>query len=967
MTDDNGSSGYGALPLETRRGGRVPGPMPQRGPTHTTGGPRSPFRGGARRRVSRENATGNNPTTKKRTKPLTVMQWNAEGLSKKKIPLAERLRRENVDVACIQETHLTDNLRFTIRGYQPPIRLDRQNRNKGGVIILVRNDIPAKELAVDTGGQAEITAAEITVQNKQVRIYNLYCPDNRDLSLDTMDIRQENCVILGDFNSHSESWGYSETNARGEEVEDWQTDNQLQLLNNPDDPPTYFSRRWLTTSTPDLAFVTNNLVPKAERTVLEQLGGSDHKPVKITFDLNHHPEDCNTLPRWNYRKAKWEEYAILTDEYTRHINTRRQDTNDMVKNFNTAIKRAAAETIPRGARKDYRPYWTEELQGLENKANEARKKVEEEPNEENNIHLKATTAKYKQAFIQAARNNWQKKTENLNLDRDGTKLWKLARAMNDENTSRTPIVLQHEGNVLTGKQAADHMIDSFERISNILVPENRKKEVQRELQQQQDTCTKQPEEEEIMSQPFTEKELEEGLRQLKKEKSPGPDDITNELLIHMGPSAKKILLKIFNASWRYSSVTQIWREASMIPIPKKGKDKSQADSYRPISLTSCVGKTMERLINTRLMWYLEKKAIITQNQAGFRQHRSTEDQVAYIAQEIEDALQDKKQTLTVWIDLEKAFDKVWKEGLKLKLQKCGIRGRMYKWICQYLTSRKATVQNRRHHSRKKTLREGVPQGGVLSPTLFIIFMNDIMKDLPKWIHGAIYADDLVIWCSEEYLTTANVRIQEALTKIEEWTRKWLVTLNAKKTTYTIFSLSTRPQTAVLKVGGHAVPQDNTPTYLGVTFDPKMTWKQQINKCSTKAKLRLSLMKKLSGTCWGADYSVQKKLYTGRIRPVLEYGIAAWGTAARSNFKRAKKVQNQASRIITGALKSTPIQAMETLTVLEPLETRRDTKVLLQSAKFKRMGDHPMHGRMSGPTKSRLKRGSFLHQASNVEK
>ena len=80
--------------------------------------------------MSRENATGNNPTTKKRTKPLTVMQWNAEGLSKKKIPLAERLRRENVDVACIQETHLTDNLRFTIRGYQPPIRLDRQNRNK---------------------------------------------------------------------------------------------------------------------------------------------------------------------------------------------------------------------------------------------------------------------------------------------------------------------------------------------------------------------------------------------------------------------------------------------------------------------------------------------------------------------------------------------------------------------------------------------------------------------------------------------------------------------------------------------------------------------------------------------------------------------------------------------------------------------------------------------------------------------
>ena len=117
-------------------------------------------------------------------------------------------------------------------------------------------------------------------------------------------------------------------------------------------------------------------------------------------------------------------------------------------------------------------------------------------------------------------------------------------------------------------------------------------------------------------------------------------------------------------------------------------------------------------------------------------------------------------------------------------------------------------------------------------------MNNILKDIPSWIHGAIYADDLVIWCSEQYLTTATVRMQEALKKIEDWTRKWLVSLNAKKTTYTIFSLSTRAQTTTLKVGGHNLPQDNSPTYLGVTFDPRMTWKNQIDKRTTRAKLRI---------------------------------------------------------------------------------------------------------------------------------
>ncbi|KAK7102290.1 hypothetical protein V1264_020529 [Littorina saxatilis] len=223
----------------------------------------------------------------------------------------------------------------------------------------------------------------------------------------------------------------------------------------------------------------------------------------------------------------------------------------------------------------------------------------------------------------------------------------------------------------------------------------------------------------------------------------------------------------------------------MVPIHKKGKDRAKVDSYRPISLTSCVGKLMERLINTRLTWHLEKNNTFSPEQAGFRQHRSTEDQVTYISQKIEDGYQDKKHTLTIWIDMEKAFDKVWKEGLKLKLQKSGVAGCMFQWICQYLNNRKAKVHVSGQYSRKKTLKDGVPQGGVLSPTLFLVFINDIVKDLPRNVHGAIYADDLALWCSEEHITTANYRMQEALKVLEDWTKRWLVNINTRKTTYTI--------------------------------------------------------------------------------------------------------------------------------------------------------------------------------------
>ena len=530
--------------------------------------------------------------------------------------------------------------------------------------------------------------------------------------------------------------------------------------------------------------------------------------------------------------------------------------------------------------------------------------------------------------------------------------------MNKESCTSAPIVLENNQELLTGNKAANQFVDNFERVSDLNIPTERKREVHAAQKQYRDMKP----DDDVMTENFTEKELEEAIKCLKKEKSPGPDGITNEILQHMGKSAKNILLKIFNASWVNSSVPQSWRDATMIPIHKKGKDKSKPDSYRPISLTSCVGKLMERMINTRLTWYLEKKQLISPTQAGFRQNRSTEDQVTYIAQEIEDAFQDKKHTLAVWIDLEKAFDKVWREGLKLKMHQCGISGHMYKWICQYLTNRKARVQNQRHKSRKKTLKQGVPQGGVLSPTLFIIFINDILKDIPRWIHGAIYADDLVIWYSDEYITTANIRMQEALVSIEKWTK-----LNPKKTTYTIFSLANKELKANLLIDGNKLPLDEEPTYLGITFDRRMTWKAQIDKSTRRGKIRLGLMKKLSGSSWGADYNIQRKLYVSYIRPVLEYGMTSWGTAAKTNFNKTSKVQNQASRIITGAIKSTPIQALNTTTGLQPLEDRRDIKTLIQASKFRRMKEHPMHKRMTDPTKSRIKRKSFLHQARSIKK
>ena len=893
---------------------------------------------------------------------LNILQWNAEGVQRKKLDLAERMQKENIDIACVQETHLTDNHRFQVRGYETK-RFDREGRHKGGVLFLVRNSIAALDVKISTDQQAEIHRLDFTLEESNFSAYNVYCPSDRDLSLTHINIPDKNCLVVGDFNSHSERWGYEETDRRGEEVEDWEIDNHLHLINEVDDEPTFYSRRWMTTSTPDLAFATNDLYVRTTRTVLKQLGGSDHKPIKLSIDLSVQVPQAKCFPRWNYKKADWTLFENLTDVYTKPINTRQKDSNKMVLEFNTAVLKAASETIPRGARKEYKPYWTEELQNLEDTVTEARDRAEKQPSVENNIALKEATAKYKLTITQAARKSWQEKTQSLNLDKDGSKLWKLAKSLSDESAPQATVTIQENGNLLSGQKAADHFINIYEDISNLEVPPERRASVQRAQNEMQEDEAQ----EEVMTSAFTAKELEEALQRLKLKKSPGPDGITNEMILHLGEKSKEVLLKIFNSSWKTGSVPQCWKEADMIPIQKKGKDKSKAQNYRPISLTSCLGKLMERLINTRLVWHLEANQLLSPEQAGFRQHRSTEDQITFIAQSIEDAFQEKKNTLTVWLDMEKAFDKVWKDGLKLKLRRCGVSGKMYTWISQYLHNRQARVRVQGQKSKKKVLRQGVPQGGVLSPTLFLIFIDDIVKELPRGVRGAIYADDLVLWCSEEYTTTAQVRLQAALDKVGRWTKEWLVAVNTTKTTFTVFSLSNKKQEAKLTLNGQRLAEEHNPTYLGVTFDRRLTWKQQITKSCSRAKLRLAIMRKLAGTDWGADHRILKTLYTGRVRPVVEYGISAWATAAKSNLEQINKIQNQAQRLITGAMKSTPILKMEEVTGLQPMEDRKNAKLLAQAAKFKRLESHPMHNRMKNPTKGRLKRESFIHQSRRLER
>ena len=211
-----------------------------------------------------------------------------------------------------------------------------------------------------------------------------------------------------------------------------------------------------------------------------------------------------------------------------------------------------------------------------------------------------------------------------------------------------------------------------------------------------------------------------------------------------------------------------------------------------------------------------------------------------------------------------------------------------------------------------------------------------------------------------------MRLEITLDNLKMWTHDWIMKVNAEKATYTTFTLSTKKTSVILTLNGQKLRVENNPKYLGITFDPRMTWKPHIESCQQKGVIRIRPLRRLAGIEWGADSNILRKTYTGYVRPVLEYGITAWGTAARSNLQKVISIQNQNLRNITGGMKSTPIHIMECQSQMESLHDKRDKKLLTQRAKYKAQPTNKMASRINDPNKGRLKRSSFSRESKLIE-
>ena len=227
----------------------------------------------------------------------------------------------------------------------------------------------------------------------------------------------------------------------------------------------------------------------------------------------------------------------------------------------------------------------------------------------------------------------------------------------------------------------------------------------------------------------------------------GPDEIAPDLLKHLPAEVEVELLKILNHSWLEGWCPQFWRDAVIIPFLKRDKDPQSVDSYRPIALTSTICKLLERMIVNRLSWWLEKHSLLSLWQAGFRKGRSTVDQCLRLSQHISDGFQSSERLRTgmTLFDSSKAMIG---SGEQIYCKRyLGIPARFLVWISSWLTNRQARVRVNAKVGRSRTFKEGLPQGSVLSPLFFVIYINDLFMKFEDTTLVSAYADDLTIACS----------------------------------------------------------------------------------------------------------------------------------------------------------------------------------------------------------------------------
>lgn len=777
---------------------------------------------------------------------LNILFWNAKGLSKKLKELIEILRIEEIDIACISETHLTNNLTIPDIPNYHVIRHDRA-KHLGGLLTIIKDTVSFNERQLGPTSLLEYAAFDIKSQT-HFTIINTYLPggaktpDIKSKLKKDLDILLDNSrlpvFLVGDLNGKNKLWGCKSNNAAGKIILD-KTRNSPIVMSFPEEHTYHPLSIKKSPSTIDIILTNGSLAWSTP--YVKQILSSDHLPVffKIHTDTaGTSSRRVNTRP--NFARTNWKAFR---DSLNKDLETTapwlfqkdtltNEEIDGSIAKLVTATKQALSTNVVNERVNKYGVFHTKEIKDLIKKRDYHRRRWSRTHKLEDKALYTSLNKEIKYMIAGDFRNNLDKKLTKCKVGDNS--LYKMIK--NRRRTSTLP-PLDSKFNpgtqIFSDDDKSSEIADHFAKMhknplarSNLVFTvgvNSYAKHLLHGLERHSEIDL------------ITASEVIKQIRLLKPGKSPGPDELPVVAIRNLSHLGIETLTKLLNCSLANGYFPREWKVAKTIPIHKSGKDGRDIASYRPISLINILSKIYEKTIHKRLQNYCQTNSIIPDQQFGFRPGHSTNHAIMHLHNHINSALADKKTTGVLSFDIEKAFDRVWHNGLIYKMHNLKFPMYMIKIVKSFLSDRKFRVCVNGASSSEMDIPWGVPQGSALSPILYNIFTSDFPTQSDPNTKVSLYADDTVIWTSSRIIAKIDKRLTNTSEVIFQYFDKWKIKINKNKTNFACFTnrrtKQIPPQYIILN--NEKVERSPTLKYLGVTFDTKLTYKTHIRNTLIK--------------------------------------------------------------------------------------------------------------------------------------
>ena len=833
-----------------------------------------------------------------------ILFWNAQSIQHKKQELLNLLQSDRIPVALINETHLRAEDKFSTRNFTS-YRSDRQDRRGGGVAILVHKTIDHHKIEIPPLNRTEAVAIKLEANGHPVTIVSVYNPPG-DIDTDDLEalLQISNSVIIaGDLNAKHRDWQCKTTNPPGTKLYDlYYNGNQNFQILAPAEPTHIPDQVSFEPDILDIALVKNvrnNITIKT----LNNLD-SDHLPVLLT--MRGQIKFAEQRSFLQYHLANWERFQLDINNNVPDLDLKTEnELNNGVQVLTKVIQAAIAHNIPERKIKYNKPFIPDSIKRLIRQRNDARRKWQRHHGNQN-FRQQMNDLRYqiRRAMLEHVSSTWDNALANLDTT-NMTKTWNLAKRIMHKNVELPPINT-NTGQATTPNEKAEaftrHLVQTFSPNNN---PNNNN--FIRQTENIVENFIQHPPRSTIRR--TIPAEVAWQIRHLPDKKAPGPDGIQNIVLKRLPPSGIAFLTKIINAILELKIYPTAWKEGRILLFPKNSGDLHNPESYRPITLLNTMGKVAEKIISKRLNFALREMNILRDEQFGFRPKHNTQSQLMRHIKQITKGFREKRVTVGLYLDIKQAFDKVWHKGLIRKMMDMNINDGLIHLIHNYLKNRQFKVNVKGTDSTKEYIKSGVPQGSILGPTLFNLYINDMPHDNiynNSLLH--IFADDTLITGQSRQPILATRQVQKNLNQIEKWLEKWRLTINIDKcqaVLYTKRHSLYRRLPPELKLNGQPINWNTEAKYLGVILDQKLLFKNHINWIRARAFGRLKTLYPMLNYRSHLNLKTALTLYKALLRPIITYACPVWGNASKTHIKKLQVFQNKVLYMITKLPKFTP--------------------------------------------------------------